>query len=406
MWLSGYSVEPYRVDRVNRPSLEILPCLSALFFCQPSVLLEIITNEEALERGLTARTLPFIVQSELKEDDGVLRIISQRASDNWKTVIRAVLSKRARSPAKHRKSRIESLVRQSPVRSSANFTTRSVRLRNGAFRSDEGELGRWRENAIRIAVGQCVADDINASDLSEAQARRAVELTRWFVFSSLKIMQAGRVQRRMKRLEEVVALLVQCGGNLTLRDLERRHGVSHEEAKQLAADFPGRVQRQTEIGRQANRDPYSSPEFKMTRLAFIAAKTCETCNSMRIFSLFRALICKTCETCEANNPTGKSRSRARWNLVQRRLGTNNAAENNAMNLNAKFGKKPTIKEKIRASNPKKRGTVARARARGKPAVTPFSVKMPKAIKSLLEQITDEDIARVAEPGAMRSRPQR
>jgi len=42
------------------------------------------------------------------------------------------------------------------------FHNESVRLRCGAFRDIQAELGRWRENAIGLAIGQCVADNIEA----------------------------------------------------------------------------------------------------------------------------------------------------------------------------------------------------------------------------------------------------
>ncbi len=68
LWLSGYSVEPYQSDRVVRGNVNITPCLTALIFCQPSLLRELYSNEEAFERGLTARILPFISEPPIFED--------------------------------------------------------------------------------------------------------------------------------------------------------------------------------------------------------------------------------------------------------------------------------------------------------------------------------------------------
>lgn len=237
LWLSGYTVEIFRTDRVQRGTIEIIPCLSALLFCQPSVLRELITNEEAFERGLTARTLPFIVEPELVEDDGVRRAIADSVNQRWNALIGDVLSMRGNpgdEPSDPRSVQCSEGGRE-VFRA---FHNESIRLRNGQYRDIEGELGRWRENAIRLAVGQCLADDLNATELSEAQALRAVELARWCVLSALGIMNAGRMERRLKRVREVQSLLADYGGTQNLRELDRRHGITPTEARQLAADFP------------------------------------------------------------------------------------------------------------------------------------------------------------------------
>ena len=65
--LSGYSVESLRTDRIGRGTCDILPCLSMLLLVQPVILRELIGDEEAFERGMTARCLPFIVETEPKK---------------------------------------------------------------------------------------------------------------------------------------------------------------------------------------------------------------------------------------------------------------------------------------------------------------------------------------------------
>src|SRR5205823_1048163 len=74
------------------------------------------------------------------------------------------------------------------------FHNESIRLRNGQFRDIEGELGRWRENACRIALGQCIADDPAATTLTQHQAERAVKLARWSHYSALQVMHSGRME--------------------------------------------------------------------------------------------------------------------------------------------------------------------------------------------------------------------
>ena len=64
LYLSGYTVEPIRQSRVSHEdSGDIVPCISVLWFCQPFLMRELYANEEVLERGLTARVLPFIIEA-------------------------------------------------------------------------------------------------------------------------------------------------------------------------------------------------------------------------------------------------------------------------------------------------------------------------------------------------------
>ena len=64
LYLSGYRVESARETRIGRgDSGDFVPCINVLWFCQPFLLRELFTNEEALERGLTARVLPFVKNS-------------------------------------------------------------------------------------------------------------------------------------------------------------------------------------------------------------------------------------------------------------------------------------------------------------------------------------------------------
>ncbi len=82
LFLSGYTVESARETRISRgDSGDFVPCISVLWFCQPFLLRELFTNEEALERGLTARVLPFIVEHEgnIPEDDGIVRCVTDSA---------------------------------------------------------------------------------------------------------------------------------------------------------------------------------------------------------------------------------------------------------------------------------------------------------------------------------------
>ena len=235
--MSGYTVESARETRIGRgDSGDFVPCINVLWFCQPFLLRELFTNEEALERGLTARVLPFTLEhDQIPEDDGVLRYVSEGAQRACGVLVRGALTLRKSS-------------REIPCSSEAreifrSFHNEAVRLRNGKFRDIEGERGRWRENAIRIAGGQCIADALVKGDdldnilLTPEHAQRGVAIARWSHLHSIAMLNRGMTERQWQRVETLQNLLVRYHGEITLRDLHRRHGFAPHEVKSLADEY-------------------------------------------------------------------------------------------------------------------------------------------------------------------------
>lgn len=236
LWLSGYSVEPYQSDRVQRGNTNITPCLSALLFCQPSLLRELYGNEEAYDRGLTARVLAFICEPSLQEDDGTHRAVSEQLRDAWCVLIAKLLDVRKRQLTNGAPTIVQcDDVAREILR---GFHNESIRLRNAEFHDIQGELGRWRENACQIALGLCVADNPDTLILTGAQAERAVKLARWAHYSGLQVMHGGRMERRRARVTRLQELVADYQGEVTLRILEKSHGFLPEEIERLALQFP------------------------------------------------------------------------------------------------------------------------------------------------------------------------
>lgn len=236
--LSGYTVEVSRETRIERGDHELLPCISVLWFCQPFLLRELYANNEALERGLTARVLPFAVEHEMVPyDDGVVRKVHEGARGAWDALIERALEGRS-EPQRviHCTAEAREVFRA--------FHNEAVDYRNGAYRDIEGELGRWRENAVRVAAGRCLSDTLTKDGGGESlrltpdQAERGVRIARWAHLSGLAFMEKGRAERRLKKATDLVQLAADYGGKVTLRDLENRHGIGHKAVRGLAADFP------------------------------------------------------------------------------------------------------------------------------------------------------------------------
>jgi hypothetical protein len=237
LYLSGYTVEDWRSDRIGGGVCQIKPCLSMLLMVQPSILRELMGNEEAFEHGMTARTITFIVETEPLEDDGIVRQIDGGTESAWSQLIRGILTRceaLAGNPLRITCTReAREIFRQ--------FHNKSVRLRRGEFRDIEAELGRWRENAVRLAIGQCVADNLEAQELTGEQAARSVEIMRWCARSALQIANAARMQKRAQRADALQAILAgKPSGKETLRNLDKSHGFKPEEVHGLAVQFPER----------------------------------------------------------------------------------------------------------------------------------------------------------------------
>ena len=261
LWLSGYSVEPYDSDRVLRGNVTITPCLTALIFGQPFLLRELYGNEEAFERGLTARVLPVICEPELKEDDGTEKSVPVLHRDAWHDLITRLLQAREKQPGEEQFLVVKcDLAAREVFR---QFHNESIRLRNGEFKDIEGELGRWRENACRIALGLCIADDPAAVTLTEGQAQRAVKLARWGHLTALRVMQSGRMERRVARVNHLRGLAQQYGGDVKLRDLEKSHGFQPEELERLAVEFPQMFRI------ESKQNPKGGPVSRVLRVAQI-----------------------------------------------------------------------------------------------------------------------------------------
>ena len=243
MYLSGYTVESARETRIGRgDSGDFVPCINVLWFCQPFLLRELFTNEEALERGLTARVLSFVVEhDQIPEDDGVLRYVSESAQREWDVLVRRAVAIRESS-------------REIPCSSEAreifrSFHNEAVRLRNEQFRSIEGELGRWRENAIRVAGGQCIADalvggdDLDSILLTSGRVQRSVAIARWSHLHSIVMLNRGMAERQWQRVETLQNLLLRYQGKVMLRDLRLRHGFASQEVRSLVTEYRDKASR-------------------------------------------------------------------------------------------------------------------------------------------------------------------
>ncbi len=233
--LKGYTGEPVRVHRRGRsPLLIAKPCLSVLLMVQPSILDELFVNQEAVDRGLLTRALCITCPAPPREDDGTVDNVCGNVESEWRHLVENILQQRRLKTGEGRE------VHCTPEATEVlrEFHNESVRLRRGDFADIQGELTRWRENACRVALSICIADNPDAVELTGEQAKRAVQITRWAALSMLQLLNAGRIAARAARKEKLIQLLDGNGGEMTLRELRKTRGFEESEALDLCQRFP------------------------------------------------------------------------------------------------------------------------------------------------------------------------
>jgi hypothetical protein len=232
LMLKGYSCESCKVDRMGRPSIELEePCLSMCLMVQPCVIREWFAMPDVIQRGFAARTMAFIAPGELREDDGLPRNLGTGLLEGWNDLISGILTVRGQ--------------RQKPVMVTASpeaakvlldFNNWSVRLRKGPMAKISHDLGRWRENACRVALALHIAENPNSTVLNAETADCAVRLVRWAGLQTVGLLASGIAKTVRDRAEKLRNHL--ASGEKTLNKLAKNHSFDESETRSLAASFP------------------------------------------------------------------------------------------------------------------------------------------------------------------------
>lgn len=239
--LSGYSSEPFRLTRVTRESVNIKPTISAVLLVQPSILFEVLGTPEAMERGLIARCLFFDASSGLIPHDTIVNYeIEQEVLERWDKFIRQCLEIRD-MPGKVRTE--PHIVTCSPEAREMflEFHNETVDLRNKELADIQCTLSRFRENAARIALNLAVAArGVHVETLTVEDAQAGVEIMRWIMEQTVRLLDATRRERAEKRAERLSDILKEAGGSKTLGRLANSNGFKAAEVRILVERFPAR----------------------------------------------------------------------------------------------------------------------------------------------------------------------
>lgn len=203
---------------------------------QRYILMEVVGSKEARERGLLTRVLSIPLLVPLVDDDGEIRTIDPEIEESFRTLVADILFQRFAAVNEPYLLTSETAARD-VFRGFHNETREWARGSLADFRT---ELSRWRELAIRLCVGQAVAEDPQATRITEETATRAVALFRWCGIGALELFAEGRGDRLQSRADKLEQDLIKSGGFKSLRLLGNHNGFTIEEVTQLAELFPGR----------------------------------------------------------------------------------------------------------------------------------------------------------------------
>jgi len=229
LWLNAYSGDPASLDRKGSKSVQLAkPCISILWMVQRMVIRDLIGNAEVFSRGFTARCLIF--DSEARKeyetgDEGKFTL-----TDKWNGFINKVLDDRLRL---HNPREIGCVPEAAEVFRA--FENETIELERCHYPDFSGELGRGRENAIKIAgilailIGECM--------ITKHFAESAVEVARWCIFNYLSILQLGRLKKLRPDLDRVLEVVIAKGGELKIGQVESSTALSREEINNLARLF-------------------------------------------------------------------------------------------------------------------------------------------------------------------------
>ncbi len=237
LWLKAFTSDEHKSSRVTRDSVSLkAPLLSILLLIQPNVWGRVQANEDARDRGLFTRILPVSLSFKAVADDGVIRELNSGIKEAWRTRIREILQLRFEA-VEHgcpKEIRCSDGARE-VVRA---FHNEGVVLTNCSHADLRGELGRWREQVLRLAVVIAVMENPICCELSVEVATRAVRLVRWIVARGYDLNRECREAAVLDRRDRLIQVLHNSGGECTTRDLERRNTFTEAEIRQLSALFP------------------------------------------------------------------------------------------------------------------------------------------------------------------------
>ncbi len=238
-YVQAWTGDPYESDRTTRGNVSLKrPCLASLWLVQRDKLDALFAQRSLMEGGHLARILTCHTNCRPQKIRSGGEPIPASVAAAYADLIRDLLEAyRLASETRTIHPAIEALHEMN-----AHFDAIVDRWESGEVRDVGSFALRWTEQAWRIAVCLHAAEHGRAAHnhaLALDTAQRAITLADWFAVQQLEILQAGRTQAKLARIEKLRGLIVaNYSGTATLRDLKKNNGFEPAEVKGLAAVFP------------------------------------------------------------------------------------------------------------------------------------------------------------------------
>lgn len=238
LFLSGYSNEAVQYDRVGRPPVGLRkPCLSILWLLQPDIFHSSLKGDELLASGFLPRCLLFDTGARLQEEEDETEPINPCVAARWETLLRSLVANYRANGDQPRTIRVSASAKML-MRMNSNHCTRQAMAEGD---QNASLTVRWAENAWKICLllhAMKYGERSVEQELDVASAGGAIKLMRWFSRKQGQALGEHLAGNTEKLLSRVLRVLQQCGGEITLRDLRDRRGVSVEAVNELAKKFP------------------------------------------------------------------------------------------------------------------------------------------------------------------------
>ncbi len=239
--LKGFSGDPVEIDRITRePVVMEEPCISVCWLCQPHRLDKFLANERLLEDGLLPRFLVAHSNASMAAIDGDDSSIPVAVSDAYGALLEELFVLYGRN------SNDEWVVQasaeaQAVMRDHHNQCVERWNADAGSLRSC---IARWMEQTWKIALVLHAAlhgADSHDKTLNGETARCAVTLQQWFARKQMVILGEKASKPATTRLEKLCRLLLENGGEITLRNLQNSHGFPEAEIRRLVESAPQKL---------------------------------------------------------------------------------------------------------------------------------------------------------------------
>jgi Protein of unknown function (DUF3987) len=243
LWLAGFSGTPVKVNRIGRKTVTLRrPCISALLMIQPDAFRRAAARPEMAESGFLPRFLPFDAKARPQRVADVIEALDEITAGTWRARIEElVISFRdaGENPI---------IIEMEPGALSLLkvFANETAVRRDLDLADLDAFAARWAEIACKLAlILHAIEHGAEAArrPVSAIAATRAYQIVEWFASECADLLGDVREVKQRERRDRLRDLLENSdNGEITCRNLERRHGFPRVEVERILPKIGGRIE--------------------------------------------------------------------------------------------------------------------------------------------------------------------